>query len=104
MTIEKESLNPGQGVVVPVEVAPAGLNERDFLVGEMVDRFLKEVGIRNEVGVENENELTLGFRHAIFKSARFEARAVGAMKTLGVKTLFAKACCSGPGNFHRFIG
>jgi hypothetical protein len=80
------------------------LDESDLVVGEMVDRFLKKIRIRDEVGVENENVFTFGLFHPILEGASFETSSVGAMNAFGVKALIAQARCSGAGNFDSLIG
>jgi hypothetical protein len=84
-------------------VTPSSLDKSDFVVGEMVDGFLKKIRIRNEVGVENENEITVGSFHPIFESASFKAGTVSAVNAFCVKAPFAKAGCSGAGNFNSLV-
>ena len=52
-----------------------------------MDRFLKQIGIGDEVGVENEKKLTLGEAGAVFKRACLVAGAVGPVNVLGVETV-----------------
>ena len=104
VAVEEEGLHAGQGVVVTVEMTPAGLHEGNFIVGEMVDRFLEKIGVGNEVGVEDENIISLGLVHPVFESPGLISGAVGAMQAGGIKTLVAKAGGPGPGNFDGLVG
>ena len=61
---EKESLNLGKCVVVAVKVTPAGLNQGNLVIGEVMDGFLKEIRVGNEVSVEDEDVFSLGRLHS----------------------------------------
>ena len=55
--VEEDRLDLREQRVVLVEVAPARLHHRHLVVGEVVDGLLQEVGPRDEVGVEDGDEL-----------------------------------------------
>ena len=48
VAIEQERLNFGQEIIVAIEIAPAGLHQTDFGIGEMVNRPHQEIGRGNE--------------------------------------------------------
>ena len=104
MAVEEEGLNAGEGVVVTIKVSPTGLHQSDLVVGEVVDGFLKKVGIGDEVCVENQNVVTFGELHAVFECSGLEASAVASVNTLGVEALVAEARGSGHRNIHGLIG
>ncbi len=58
----KMRLRLGEDGVVAVEVPPAHLHHADLRVGEEGHRALEEVRGRDEVGVEDRDELALGQR------------------------------------------
>ena len=50
-----------------------------------MDGLPQKIGLRDEIGIENTNKLTLGGRQAGFQSARFKARAIDPMNQLDIK-------------------
>ena len=72
MTIEEHRLDPGEHVEGSVEVTPAGLDQPDALIGEIVDGLLQEVRIWDKVRIKNEQILALGRLGAIFQRAGLE--------------------------------
>ena len=65
MAVEQHRLHFGQEVVVAIEVTPASLHHADGRVGKEMDRAREEIGWRNEIGIEDRDQLT---------SSRFESR------------------------------
>jgi hypothetical protein len=68
-------------------VTPACLDHADLLVGEIVHHLVEDVGLRHEVGVEDEDELALRLRHAILQRTRLETGAVDPVDQFDVKPL-----------------
>src|SRR5437660_367412 len=60
MAVQKHGLHPRQQRVASIQMAPPGLDHADFRIGEKMDRPLKQVWRRDEVGIENANKLTGG--------------------------------------------
>ena len=60
VAVEEDRLAAGQQAFGAVEVAPARLHHAQLGVGEVVHGALEEVGRRNEVGVEDGDELAFG--------------------------------------------
>ena len=85
VTVEHHGFHLGQHRIVAVEVLPANLDHPDVLVGEEVHRALEDVGRRDEVGVEHEDELPLARPQTIRERAGLEARAVRAVQVLDVE-------------------
>ena len=54
-------------------------------------RALEDVGLRQEVGVEDQDELALGRAQAVLERAGLEAGAVGAVDVLDVEVGVARA-------------
>ena len=70
--VEQDRLDLREQRVIGVDVAPARLDDGDFRVDEVVDGLVQELGGRQEVGVENGEELALGDRHTGFERAGLE--------------------------------
>ena len=85
MAVQVHALDAGEKVVFPVDVAPAGLDEAHAFIRKEVDGLLQEVRFRNEVGVQNQQELPFGHLGGRFQRAGLEARAVRAVDAYGVK-------------------
>ena len=60
VAVEQDRLDLRQQRVVLVDVAPARLDHRDLRIDEERHRARQEVGGRDEVGVEDRDELALG--------------------------------------------
>ena len=103
VAVEEHRLDAGQHVESPVEVAPTGLDHADLVIGKIMDCFLKQVGIGDEVRVENEKILALGETGAVFKRASLVAGAVGAVNVLGIETTGFQALNPSPANFDGLI-
>jgi hypothetical protein len=91
MTVEQNGLNPREQRVVFVDVAPAGLDHRDLLVAEVRHQPREEIGRRQEVGVEDGDELASRDLEAGFERAGFEAAAIRAVVVLDVDALRCEA-------------
>ena len=69
VAVEHQRLHLGQRREVAVDVLPAALHDGDLRVDEVVDAALEDVGQRQEVGVEDQDELALGGLAARSRSA-----------------------------------
>ena len=84
--VEQDRLNLREQRVVLVDVAPARLDHADLRVGrEVRQRPLQEISARNEVGVENGDELAGRLREARLERAGLVARAIDAMDVADVE-------------------
>src|SRR5271166_144344 len=86
VAIEQHRFYFSEQVVVPVEIRPARLHNADLGVGEEVDGAHQEIRWDDKIGVEDGNQLPAGRLHACLQGARFEARAVAAVKVLDRQT------------------
>jgi hypothetical protein len=78
--VEQNRLNTRQRRIVVIEVAPARLDDRQFLVDrEIRHRAPQEVRGRHEVGIEDGDEFTGGGLESRLERAGFETRPVGAV-------------------------
>jgi hypothetical protein len=102
--VEQDRLDLGEERVVLVDVAPAGLHQRHLGVGEIVDRALQEVGLRDEVGVEDRDELPAGDLHGLVERPGLVAGAVGAVDVLDVQALRGVAAHGELGDLPGFVG
>ncbi len=76
MAVQEERLHPRQERVIRVDVAPPGLHHAQGRVREMGDGPAQEVRGRQEVRVEDGQELTLGQAQAVGQGPGLEAVAV----------------------------
>ena len=77
VAVEEDRLALGQQRRVAVEVVPADLHHADLVVGEVVDDVVQDVARRDEVGVEDRDELAARLLHALGQRAGLVALAVG---------------------------
>ena len=77
--VEQDRLDLREQRVVLVDVPPSRLHHRDAVVAEVRNRLLQEVRRRNEVRVEDGDELALRHLHGGIERARLVAGAIGAM-------------------------
>ena len=87
VTVNTDGLGESKTGFGAVQVAPASLDETDFLVHDEVgNRLQEEVFFRNEVGIEDGEEFTLCNCHAFLEGACLEVLAVCAVDELDVVT------------------
>ena len=68
VAVEQDGFNFGEERVVAVDVRPARLHHADLRIGEVVDHLHQEIFGRDEVGVEDGDELALG-RSSVLRRA-----------------------------------
>src|SRR5947208_3373337 len=66
-------------------MSPAGLDHADLGVGEEMDGALEEVWLRNEISIENTNELALRGSQTGLERARLKTSPVGPVDQLDVE-------------------
>src|SRR5713226_4904354 len=86
MTVEHDRLQPSQKVVRTVDVRPAHLRAADNRVGEVMDQLAQEIRLGHKVGIEDRNQIAFRRLHAMLQRARFESRAIVAMKVMNIET------------------
>src|ERR1700681_769733 len=79
MAVQKHGLHPRQQRIASIQMTPPRLNHADLRIGEKMDRSLKQVWRRDEVGIENANELTGGRFEPDCERTRLESGPVNAM-------------------------
>lgn len=104
VAVEEHRLDACQNVVSAVQVTPAGLDHADPVVGEILDRFLQNVRIRDEICIEYEKVFTLGETGAVLKRTCLVAGAVGAVDMFRIKTLGNEAGNPFPADIHCIVG
>gem|GEM_PF-6859353 len=82
VAVEEDGFDLGEEAVVAVEVGPAGLDHANAGFGEVVDDAAEPGGGRDEVGVEDGDELAFGGAEAFFEGSSFVAVAIGAMQVI----------------------
>ena len=91
VTVNTDRLCERQTGFGAVQVAPASLDETDFLIHDEVgNRLQEEVFLGNEIGIEDGEEFTLGDFHTFLEGASLEILAVRAVDKLDVITTCSK--------------
>src|SRR4051812_26215985 len=85
MSVEEDRLGPGQPRVTSVDVPPPGLNHAYFGIGKVMDSVPEDIPRRDEIGIEDEQELSLGVLQAVVQCPCLEAGAFGTSQNHGVK-------------------
>ncbi len=57
MPVQQHRLHFRQNVVMPVQIRPSRLHHADLCIREEMHRALQKIGRRNEIGVENRDDL-----------------------------------------------
>ena len=104
MRVEQHGLDLRQQRVVLVDVSPARLHQRHLLVGEVVDGARQEVGLRNEVGVEDRDEIAARDLQSLVERARLESGAILAVDVLDVDALHRMATHGELGDLPGLVG
>ena len=86
MSVQKHRLHPCEQRITAIQMAPASLNHADLRVGEIMNRALKQIARRNEVGVQNANEFAIRRFKADCERAGFESGPINAMNQLRIET------------------
>ena len=87
-----------------IDVAPAHLHHADFGVGEVVDHPLQHICGRNEVGIQDEDEIVLGHLETVIEGARLVAVPVVTMDVVDVDSLCLQLLHCGSGAALGLIG
>ena len=85
--VEQHRLDLGEQRIVFVDVPPARLHERDLGIGEVMNGAGQEVGLRNEVGIEDRDVGAARDLQSLVQRAGLEAGAILAMDVLDVDAL-----------------
>ena len=104
VSVEEEPLGPGQPRRRLVEVVPAGLHHPGARVGHRGQQSLEEVGMGNEVRVEDEDVLTGRRFQARGEGARLIAGANGAVVDRDVDAALPPAPGAPPGEEGGLVG
>ena len=103
MAVEHDRLDLGQQRVAAVDVAPADLHETDSGILEAAEGLLEEVLGHDEVGVEDDDELTGRGLQPFVEGARLVAGAIGAVKVVDVEALALIALDEAPRERNRLV-
>ncbi len=80
VAVEQDRFDLGEHRVVAVHVAPARLHHRELRLGEIGHRAAQEVGRRDEIGVEDGDELARRRFQSFLQRAGLESFAVVAVQ------------------------
>src|ERR1700687_1787761 len=84
-------------------MTPATLDHADLRIGEKVDGALKQFWRRNEISVENADELTTGRFESNRERACLEAGPVDPMNELNIEAALTQFLSAGSGHVPRVI-
>lgn len=104
VAVEHDGLHPREGAHLPVHVAPARLHHGNLRVGEVAGDGPHEIGLRDEVGVEDGDQLALGDLHPVLEGAGLVAHAVGPVDVHRVEPAIAQALDVGARDRARLVG
>ena len=102
--VEQDGLDLREQRVVFVQVSPARLHHADLGVGEVVHRRHQEVGLRDEVGVEDRDVGAARHLHGGLERAGLVAGAVGAVDVLDVEAVGGMTAHGGRGDGAGLVG
>jgi hypothetical protein len=104
VAVEQDRLNARQQRVVLVDVPPTGLHHRDLRIREVMDRSLQEVRGRDEIRVEDGDELAARDPHPGLERAGLVAGTIGAVEVLDVDALQGRPAHGELGDAGGLIG
>src|SRR6185312_9696149 len=70
VAIEQNGFHLSQKRIIAVDVCPASLDHADIFAGEMMNRALKKIRRRNEIGVEDGDKFSARGFHPFVKRSR----------------------------------
>ena len=101
--IQQDRLHLGEKRIVLIDVSPARLHHRDLRIGKEWNGPLQEIRRRDEVGVEDRDELAFRDRHPRFERASLVAGTVGAVQVGDVDPLRGIATHRAFGDLAGFV-
>ena len=72
-------------------------------IGKVIDRPLERIGARHEIGVQDEDEFSLGLGQSAREGSRLETGPALAVIVFDIETFPLEAGDLGGGNFARFV-
>src|SRR5437016_1470455 len=85
-------------------MAPPCLDHADFRIGEKMNRALEQVWLRNEIGVQDADKLTISQFKSDGESTGFEPGAIDTMNELHIEPALAQLTYTSGGQLTRIIG
>jgi hypothetical protein len=104
MAVQKHGLHPRQQRVASIQMAPPALNHADLRIGEKMDRPLKQIWRRDEIGIENANKLTGSRLEPDCERTGLEAGSVDTMNQLNIETALPQFFRAGSGHLAGIVG
>jgi hypothetical protein len=104
MAIQKHGLHPRQQRIASIQMPPAGLDHADLRIGEKMNRPLKQVRRRDEVGVENANKLTGSRFEPDCERTGLESGPVDAMNQLNIEAALPQFFGARRSHLARIVG
>src|SRR5437667_5829955 len=85
-------------------MTPAGLDHADLWIGEKMDRVLKQIWRRNEIGVEDANKLARGRLESGRKGTGLESGPINSMNQLNIEAALPQFFGARSSHFPRIVG
>src|SRR5438067_8643493 len=85
-------------------MTPAGLDHADLWIGEKMDRMLKQIWRRNEIGVEDANKLARGRLESGRKGTGLESGPINSMNQLNIEATLPQFFRARSSHFPRIVG
>src|SRR6266446_10738251 len=85
-------------------MTPAGLDHADLWIGEKMDRVLKQIWRRNEIGVEDANKLARGRFESGCERSRLESGPINAMNQLNIEAALPQFFGARSSHFPCIVG
>jgi len=104
MAVQKHGLHPRQERIASIQMPPAGLDHADFRIGEKMDRLLKQVWRRDEIGIENANKLTGSRFETDCERTGLESGPVDAMNQLNIEAALPQFFGARSSHLARIVG
>src|SRR5262245_48740605 len=103
VAVKNHGFNLRQVVIVSVNVTPAGLDHSDAWIGEMMNGLPQELGVGNEVCVEDGDEFAFCDPQSRLQGPCLESNTIVAMQVANIDSLLAPQFNGLPSHMLRFI-
>src|SRR2546423_2919819 len=85
MALEGPRPDAGEQRIAAIKMSPTRLDHADLRIGKEMDRALQEVRVRDEIRVEDADELAFSRGQPSLERARLEARPVGSVDQVDIE-------------------
>ena len=104
MTVQKHGLHSRQQRVASIQMTPSRLDHSDLRIREKMDRPVQQVRGRDEIGIENANELASGRFEPSRKRTGLEPGPVDPMNQLNIEAALSQCFHARRSHLPRIVG